>query len=197
MKYRLLSGTGVYVSELCLGAMTFGGNVGTWKAIGALDQNGVNALVHRALDAGVNFFDTANIYAYGESETLLGTALEGRRADIILATKVRGRMGKGVNQVGLSRAHIFQQVEDSLKRLRTDYIDLYQTHSYDPDTDMEETLRALDDLVRSGKVRYIGCSNLAAWQLMKALGISRQHGSRPFARPSRTIRSAAAIWNAR
>jgi aryl-alcohol dehydrogenase-like predicted oxidoreductase len=179
MKYRLLSGTGVYVSELCLGAMTFGGE-GVWKVIGALDQKGVTGLVHRALDAGVNFFDTANMYAYGESETLLGHALEGRRGDVILATKVRGRMGKGVNQVGLSRVHIFNEVEASLKRLRTDYIDLYQTHSLDPETDIEETLRALDDLVRAGKVRYIGCSNLSAWQVMKALGISRQRGLAEF-----------------
>jgi aryl-alcohol dehydrogenase-like predicted oxidoreductase len=180
MKYRLLSGTGVYVSELCLGAMSFGGEGQVWKAIGALDQKGVDALVHRSLDAGVNFFDTANMYAYGDSETLLGRALEGRRQDVILATKVRGRMGKGVNQVGLSRVHIFQQVEQSLRRLKTDYIDLYQTHSLDALTDFEETLRALDDLVRAGKVRYIGCSNLAAWQIMKALGISRQNGLAQF-----------------
>jgi aryl-alcohol dehydrogenase-like predicted oxidoreductase len=179
MKYRLLSGTGVYVSELCMGAMTFGGE-GVWKVIGAVDQGGVTQLVHRALDAGVNFFDTANMYAYGESETLLGKALEGRRAEVILATKVRGRMGSGVNQVGLSRVHIFQEVEASLKRLRTDYIDLYQTHSFDPFTDLEETLEALDDLVRAGKVRYLGCSNLAAWQIMKALGISRKNGLAEF-----------------
>jgi aryl-alcohol dehydrogenase-like predicted oxidoreductase len=130
--------------------------------------------VHRALDAGINFIDTANVYAAGESETLVGKAIAGRRHDLVLATKVRGRMGPGANQVGLSRLHIVQSVEASLKRLGTDYIDLYQIHRSDPVTNIEETLRALDDLVRAGKVRYIGCSNLPAWQLMKALGISRE-----------------------
>jgi aryl-alcohol dehydrogenase-like predicted oxidoreductase len=180
MKYRPLSGTGVFVSELCLGAMSFGGEGPAWKAIGALDQKTVTELCHRALDAGINFVDTANMYAYGESESLVGKALEGRRAGVILATKVRGRMGEGVNEVGLSRVHIFQQIEASLKRLRTDHVDLYQIHSFDPFTDLSETLRALDDLVRAGKVRYIGCSNLAAWQVMKALGLSRQHGLAEF-----------------
>src|SRR5437588_5158390 len=175
MRYRSLSNTGVFVSELCLGTMTFGGEGVVWQTIGAIDQNAVDQLVHRALDAGVNFFDTANMYSAGQSEVMLGKALHGRRSDVIIATKVCARMGKGPNQVGLSRLHIMHEVEASLKRLGTDFVDLYQIHTFDPLTPMEETLRALDDLVRAGKVRYIGCSNLAAWQLMKAIGLSRQN----------------------
>ena len=174
MKLRQLADTGVFVSELCLGAMTFGGRGQQWQVIGGLEQADVDAIVHRALDGGINFIDTANVYSAGESETLVGRSLEGRRQGVVLATKVRGRMGKGPNEVGLSRLHIMESVEASLKRLNTDYIDLYQIHRFDPLTDMADTLRALDDLVRAGKVRYIGCSNLAAWQLMKALGISRE-----------------------
>src|SRR6516225_6752902 len=128
MKYRLLADTGVYVSELCLGAMTFGGRGQMWEVIGGIDQPEVDAIVNRALDAGINFIDTANVYAAGESETMLGKALGMRRHDIIVATKVRGRTGPGPNQVGLSRAHIIDAVEASLKRLGTDYIDLYQIH---------------------------------------------------------------------
>src|SRR5436190_5899622 len=173
MKFRQLADTGVFVSELCLGAMTFGGRGQQWQMIGGLGQNEVDGIVHRALEGGVNFIDTADVYSAGESETLLGRALAGRRQEVVLATKVRGRMGKGVNQVGLSRLHIVEAVDASLKRLGTDYIDLYQIHRFDPLTAMEDTLRALDDLVRSGKVRYVGCSNLLAWQLMKALSISR------------------------
>ena len=176
MKFRQLADTGVFVSELCLGTMTFGGTGQIWEVMGALDQAGADAIVHRALDAGINFIDTADVYAAGESETLVGKAIAGRRHDIVLATKVRGRMGPGPNQVGLSRLHIVESVEASLKRLNTDYIDLYQIHRADPLTNLEDTLRALDDLVRAGKVRYIGSSNLPAWQLMKALAISRaQH----------------------
>jgi aryl-alcohol dehydrogenase-like predicted oxidoreductase len=174
MKFRQLADTGVFVSELCLGTMTFGGVGQIWEVMGALDQNAADAIVHRALDAGINFIDTANVYAAGESEKLVGQAIAGRRHEIVLATKVRGRMGPGPNQVGLSRLHIVESVEASLKRLNTDYIDLYQIHRSDPVANIEDTLRALDDLVRAGKVRYIGCSNLPAWQLMKALGISRE-----------------------
>ena len=173
MKFRQLADTGVFVSELCLGAMTFGGRGQQWQVIGGLDQADVDAIVHRAIDSGINFIDTANVYSAGESETLLGRALGPRRHDVVVATKVRGRMGKGVNQVGLSRLHITESVDASLKRLGTDYIDLYQIHRFDPLTNLEDTLRGLDDLVHAGKVRYIGCSNLAAWQVMKALGISR------------------------
>jgi aryl-alcohol dehydrogenase-like predicted oxidoreductase len=179
MKYRLLANTGIYVSELCLGAMTFGGS-GVFKAIGALGQEEADALVHRSLDAGINFFDTANVYSVGQSEEILGKALGARRPDVIVATKVRGRMGKGPNQIGLSRVHIMQECDASLRRLGTDYIDLYQIHGHDPETDIQETLGALNDLVRAGKVRYIGCSNLTAWRLMKALGISRQQGLAEF-----------------
>jgi aryl-alcohol dehydrogenase-like predicted oxidoreductase len=176
MKYRPLADTGVFVSELCLGTMTFGGSGSFWGTIGGLDQSAATALVHRALDAGVNFIDTANVYADGESETMVGQALKGRRHEVVLATKVRGRMGPGPNQVGLSRLHIIEAVEASLNRLATDYIDLYQIHRPDELTSLEDTLRALDDLVRAGKVRYIGCSNLEAWVMMKALGISQaQH----------------------
>lgn len=179
MKYRQFSDTGVFVSELCFGAMTFGGK-GIWEVVGTTGQEEANALVGHALDAGINFFDTANVYSNGEAEQILGKALGNRRKDIILATKVRSRMGQGPNEVGLSRVHIMQQVEASLHRLGTDYIDLYQIHSFDPLTALEDTLRTLDDLVRTGKVRYIGCSNLAAWQIMKSLGISQQHSLEPF-----------------
>ena len=176
MKYRPLADTGVFVSELCLGAMTFGGRGGMWDVIAGLDQGGVDAIVHRALDAGITFIDTADVYALGESETLLGKSLGGRRHEVVLATKVRGRMGRGPNDVGLSRLHIMQAVEASLTRLGTDYIDLYQIHRFDTLTNLEDTMRALDDLVRAGKGRYVGCSNLSAWQIMKSLGISRaQH----------------------
>jgi aryl-alcohol dehydrogenase-like predicted oxidoreductase len=180
MKYRQLADTGVFVSELCLGAMTFGGSGQIWQVIGGLDQTVADGIVHRALDAGVNFIDTANVYSAGESETMVGKAIAGRRQDVVLATKVRGRMGPGPNQVGLSRLHIVESVEASLKRLNTDYIDLYQIHRFDPLTNIEDTLRALDDLVRAGKVRYIGCSNLWAWQLMKALAVSRQQNLERF-----------------
>ena len=180
MEYRALADTGVFVSELCLGAMTFGGRGGVWEMIGGLDQAEVDAIVGRSLEAGINFVDTADVYALGESETMVGKALKGRRHEVVLATKVRGRMGMGPNQVGLSRLHIMEGVEASLKRLGTDYIDLYQIHRTDPYTDIEETLRALDDLVRQGKVRYIGCSNLPAWQLMKALAVSDGSGLERF-----------------
>ncbi len=175
MNYRMLGRTGLYVSELCFGAMTFGGE-GYWKAIGSHGQSEADALVGRCLEAGINFFDTADIYSNGQSEQLLGKALGARRKDVILATKVRGRTGPGINEVGLSRGHIMDSVHASLKRLGTDYIDLYQIHGYDVVTPLDETLRALDDLVRQGKVRYLGASNLAAWHLMKALGISEHRG---------------------
>jgi aryl-alcohol dehydrogenase-like predicted oxidoreductase len=180
VKYRVLADTGVFVSELCLGAMTFGGRGQMWETIGGLDQAEVDALVSRSLEAGINFIDTANVYSAGESETMTGKALKGRRHEVVLATKVRGRTGTGANEVGLSRLSIMQSVEASLKRLGTDYIDLYQIHRPDALTNIEDTLRALDDLVRQGKVRYIGCSNLPAWQLMKALAISRAEGVERF-----------------
>jgi len=177
MKYNLLGNTGLKVSELCLGTMTFGGK-GYFKVVGELDQPAIDTLMKRSVDAGINFIDTANVYSEGLSEELTGRAVRNlglNRDSLVIATKVRGKMGEGPNDSGLTRKHIMQQAEASLKRLNIDYIDLYQIHGYDPLTPLEETLRALDDLVRSGKVRYIGCSNLAAWQLMKAVGYSTYH----------------------
>ncbi len=177
MKYNLLGNTGLKVSELCFGTMTFGGK-GLFKAIGSLGQEPVDALMKKAIDGGINFIDTANVYSEGMSEELTGQSIRNlglHRDDLVLATKVRGKMGDLPNDSGLTRKHIIQQAEASLRRLQIDYIDLYQIHSYDPLTPLEETLSALDDLVRSGKVRYIGASNLAAWQLMKALGHSEHH----------------------
>ena len=171
MKYKLLGNTGLKVSELCLGTMTFGGK-GWAKMIGTLDQAAVDTIVKRSIDAGINFIDTANVYSEGWSEELTGQSVKNlglNRDDLVIATKVRGQMGQGPNDSGLTRKHILRQVEASLKRLGTDYIDLYQIHSFDPLTPWQETMWALDDLVKSGKVRYIGASNLAAWQLMKAL----------------------------
>ncbi len=171
MNYRPLGRTGLRVSELCFGTMTFGGE-GMYKVIGETAQAEADRLVGRCLDEGINFFDTADTYSGGRSEQILGRALGARRQEIVVATKVRGRVGPGPNDVGLSRGHIMDSVEHSLRRLGTDYIDLYQIHGYDALSPWDETLRALDDLVRAGKVRYIGASNLAAWHLMKALGIS-------------------------
>ncbi len=179
MKMRFLGNSGVKVSELCFGAMTFGGK-GYWKVIGELEQKDANELVNIALEAGVNFFDTADVYSEGLAEEMLGKALGKHRKEIILATKVRGRTGNGPNEVGLSRHHIIENCNASLKRLGTDYIDLYQLHSFDPYTPQEETLRALDDLVRAGKVRYIGASNHSGWQLMKALAISDKQNLEKF-----------------
>ncbi|WKN46003.1 aldo/keto reductase [Tunicatimonas pelagia] len=172
MKYNILGNTGLLVSELCLGTMTFGGR-GYWTAIGTLEQEPVNQLVKRSIDAGINFIDTANVYSEGLSEEMTGRAIRNLGLDrhsLVLATKVRGAMGNGPNQTGLSRGHIMWQIDESLRRLDTDYIDLYQIHGFDTFVPLEETMRALDDIVRSGKVRYIGCSNLAAWQIMKAQG---------------------------
>ncbi|GAB4022304.1 aldo/keto reductase [Spirosoma koreense] len=178
MKYNPLGNTGVLVSEICLGTMTFGGS-GYWKAMGELQQNAVNDIVKTAVDNGINFIDTANVYSFGESERLLGQAIQSlglSRDELVIATKVRGRMGEGKNQVGLGRLQIMQQLDGSLKRLQTDHVDLYQIHGFDPLTPLEETMRGLEDVVRSGKVRYIGCSNLAAWQVMKANGIAEKNG---------------------
>lgn len=178
MNYNQLGNTGVLVSEICLGTMTFGGD-GYWKAMGELQQDAVNDIVKTAVDHGVNFIDTANVYSFGQSETLLGQSLKSlglSRNELVIATKVRGRMGEGKNQVGLGRLQIMQQLEDSLQRLQLDHIDLYQIHGFDPMTPLEETMRGLEDVVRSGKVRYIGCSNLAAWQVMKANGIAEKNG---------------------
>jgi len=176
MHYRTLGRTGLFVSELCFGSMTFGGKGGIWEKIGDTAQREADQLIALALDAGINFFDTADVYSEGESERILGKALGSRRRNIVLASKVRGRMGPGPNEVGLSRAHIMASVDASLRRLGTDWLDLYQIHGYDPLTPLDETIRALDEVVRSGKVRYLGCSNLAAWQIAKANGLAAMHG---------------------
>lgn len=177
MKYRFLGNTGLKVSELCMGTMTFGQG---FFGIGEVAQEGATAIVKRALEGGINFFDTADIYSTGESEQLLGGALRElgvNRDSVVIATKIRGGMGDGgpaydTNNVGLSRKHIIAGCEASLKRLGTDHIDLYQIHGPDPRTPVEETMRALEDLVRAGKVRYVGCSNLTAWQIMKHNGFA-------------------------
>lgn len=169
MEYRSLGRTGVKVSELCLGAMMFGKN-------GNPDHEDCIRIIHRALDAGINFIDTANVYSRGESEEIVGKALKGRRHQVVLATKVHGAMGDGPNDRGNSRLHIMREVENSLRRLGTDYIDLYQIHRPDPTVPIDETLRALDDLVRQGKVRYVGSSTYRAWQLMEALWTSDRLG---------------------
>lgn len=177
MKYNQLGRTGLFVSEICLGTMTFGpvGENGNWGQIAGVDQAGAEKLVEKSIAAGVNFFDTANVYSFGESERILGQALTNlgvAREDVVLATKVHGPMGKGANQRGSSRGHIMDAVERSLENLQVDHIDLYQLHGTDTVTPIEETLRALDDLVASGMVRYIGVSNWQAWRIAKALGIS-------------------------
>jgi aryl-alcohol dehydrogenase-like predicted oxidoreductase len=177
MRYQLLGQTGLYVSELCLGTMTYGGGKGIWESIGTLQQDAVNEQVRFAVDAGINFIDTANVYHTGQSEMLLGQSLKAlslKREDLIVATKATGSMDDTPNGRGQSRHHLFNQVDASLKRLQLDYIDLYQFHGFDPLTPFEESLSAMNDLVRSGRVRYIGLCNMAAWQIMKALSISER-----------------------
>jgi len=175
MRYRTLGPSGLLVSELCLGTMTFGGTDGMWGQIGQLRQPEADALVKTALEAGINFIDTANVYAGGESERILGQSLRNLgipRDDVVIATKVLGPMGEGPNAGGASRAHILAQAKASLSRLQMDHIDLYQIHGFDPLTPITETLEALDTLVRQGHVRYLGLSNWAAWQIVKAVGIT-------------------------
>lgn len=175
MEYRRLGSSGLFVSALTLGTMTFGGQ-GGFRKVGSTDVAGARRHVDMCLEAGVNLFDTANIYSAGESEELLGEAIAGRRDELLLATKVRMSVGDGPNDTGLSRHHIIRQCEESLRRLGTEHIDLYQVHEWDGLTPLEETLEALDTLVRSGKVRYVGSSNYSGWQLMKALGVSDRLG---------------------
>ena len=178
MKYNQLGKTGVFVSELCLGAMTFGGK-GYWQAIGQLQQDEVNKLIKTAIDKGINFIDTANAYSEGLSEIMLGKALKSldiHRQHVVIATKLRIRMGTGANQVGLSRLHIADSVNDSLQRLDMDHIDLLYIHGVDPLTPLEETMRGLEDVVRAGKVRYLGISNHPAWMVTKANGIAEKMG---------------------
>jgi aryl-alcohol dehydrogenase-like predicted oxidoreductase len=177
MHYRKLGGSGLLVSELCLGTNMFGGkDLEFWKDLGGLEQPSVNAVVAAAIEGGVNFIDTADGYANGQSELCVGRALKELnidRSSIVVCTKGGMRMSAGINGEGASRAHLVHACENSLKRLGTDYIDLYMVHVFDPATPLEETLLALDDLQRTGKIRYVGCSNFAAWELMKALGISK------------------------
>jgi aryl-alcohol dehydrogenase-like predicted oxidoreductase len=179
VKYNQLGNTGLFVSEICLGTMTFG-TFGQFKQVlGEVDQKGATAFVARAIEAGVNFLDTADVYSAGNSEKLTGQALKDvgiKRSDVVIATKCYGRMGPGPNDIGASRGHIMDSVSRSLERLQTDHIDLYQIHATDIVTPVEETMRALDDLTRQGMVRYVGCSNWQAWKIMKAQGISAHHG---------------------
>ncbi|SOC54589.1 Predicted oxidoreductase [Chromohalobacter canadensis] len=182
MRMRKFGSSGLFVSELCLGAMTFGGTGGLWGRVGQLDQDDADALVGCALEVGINFFDTANVYADGRSETMLGQSLRNlgvARDDVVIATKVASPMRQGLNNRGASRRHILSECHASLKRLGLTYVDLYQIHAFDPTTPIEETLEALDTLVRAGDVRYIGLSNWAAWQIMKALGIARARNLAP------------------
>src|SRR5829696_2907540 len=171
MDYRPLGHSGLRVSALTLGTMTFGGR-DKFANVGSTDVEGATRQLDMCLDAGVNLVDTADVYSAGLAEEIVGKALKGRRDRVLLATKARMPMGDGPNDAGLSRHHLIRGCEASLRRLGTDYVDLYQVHEWDGVTPMEETLRALDDLVRSGKVRYVGCSNFAGWQMSKALGVS-------------------------
>jgi aryl-alcohol dehydrogenase-like predicted oxidoreductase len=181
MRYNQLGRTGLFVSEICLGSMTFGesGGAGIWGAIAGVDQKATNKIVERSLAAGVNFIDTADVYSFGRSEQSVGQALKDlsvRREDVVIATKFLGETGAKPNDRGASRGHIMDSVKGSLERLQTDHIDLYQIHGTDVVTPIEETLRALDDLVSLGMVRYIGLSNWQAWRIAKALGVSEQRG---------------------
>jgi aryl-alcohol dehydrogenase-like predicted oxidoreductase len=180
MRYTRFGSTGLFVSELCLGTMTFGGGeTGIWSQIGRLEQGEVDALVSRAIDAGINFIDTANVYSEGRSEILTGQALKNlgiARDRVVVATKVFGQTDAGPNGRGVSRYHVMEAVKASLTRLQLDHIDLYQIHGFDPATPIEEALLALDTLVQQGHVRYLGVSNWAAWQIVKALGISERRG---------------------
>ena len=179
MRNKPLGRTGLFVSELCLGTMTFGGSTGIWHQIGDLNQADAERLIGQAIDAGINFIDTADVYAGGASEQITGQALKNLkvpRENVVVATKVFGDTGPGPNARGASRSHILDCVKASLQRLQLDHIDLYQIHGFDNATPIEETVRALDQLVRHGHVRYVGVSNWAAWQIVKALGIAEKLG---------------------
>ena len=183
MRYNQFGNTGLIVSELCLGAMTFGTKPGRFGHIHGLDQDDATALVRQALDAGINMIDTANVYTVGQSEEFVGGALKAlgvRRSDVVIATKAMGAMGEGRNDSGIGRKHLLDQIDASLARRQLDHVDLYQIHGWDPVTPMEEALGALNDIVRSGRARYVGVSNWAAWQIVKALGISERRGFAKF-----------------
>lgn len=174
MRYRFLGNSGLQVSEICFGVMTFTGKKG-WTHLGTQEQKDADRLTALAIDKGVNFFDTADVYSNGISESMLGKALGAKRKDVVVATKGEGRMGSGPNDEGHSRKHLIKACEDSLKRLNTDYIDLYQVHSFDFMTPLEEMMLTLDQLVKDGKVRYIGISNFFAWQIMKLMSVSEKN----------------------
>jgi len=176
MEYRLLGGSGLKVPVLSFGTATFGGTNEFFRVWGSTDVEEARRLIDISLEAGVNLFDTADVYSDGTSEEILGQAISGKRDDLLIATKASFRTGPGANDVGTSRHHLVRACEASLRRLKTDYIDLYQLHGFDALTPIEETLSALDDLVRSGKVRYIACSNFSGWHLMKSLSISERYG---------------------
>ena len=179
MEYRQLGRSGLRISTLTLGTMSFG-DAGAGAPVGSVDLAGARRQIDMCLDAGVNLIDTADVYGQGRSEEIVGEALQGRRDQVLLATKARMPMGDGPNDAGLSRHHLIEGCEASLRRLRTDYVDLYQVHEWDGHTPLEETLDTLDGLVRAGKVRYVGCSNYAGWQLAKALGIADRLGLQRF-----------------
>jgi len=182
MKYNFLGNTGLLVSEICFGTMTFGGK-GMWEAIGRIQQKEVNELMKTVVDSGINFIDTANVYSIGESEKLLGQSIKDlglSRNELVIATKVRGKMGEGKNDVGLSRYHIFNSVDESLKRLQLDHIDILYVHGVDRRTPVEEIVRTLNDIVLTGKVRYVAVCNWPSWMVMKALGIAEKHGWNKF-----------------
>lgn len=175
MRYHRLGTTGLFVSELCLGTMTFGKPEAKYAAAGGLEEREVKAIMGRAFSAGINFIDTADVYSGGQAERLIGRAVRTlgvKRSDLVIATKAGHATGSGPNEAGNSRVHLMRQVKESLRRLDTDYIDLYQLHGWDPATPIDEALRALEDMVTQGYVRYVGVSNWAAWQVAKALGVS-------------------------
>ena len=183
MRYKMLGRTGLFVSEMCLGTMTFGENRGPYGAAGWIGEADALSIIRRGFDAGINFVDTANVYAQGRSEEIVGRAIGTlglARHDVVIATKAEHPVGNGPNNAGATRHHLIHQVQQSLVRLGTDYIDHYQLHGFDPETPLEETIRALEDLVRQGAIRYVGVSNWAAWQVMKALGIAERLNASPF-----------------
>ena len=200
MRYRKLGNTGLIVSEMCLGAMTFGSGEGMWATVAGVTQDNVTELIKTAFDRGINFIDSADFYSNGGSEVITGNALRMLgvpRDSYVLATKVLLRMGPGHNQIGLSRYHIMESINASLKRLQVDHIDLYQIHGRDPFTPLEETLDALHDCVRAGKVRYIGLCNLSAWEIAKSLWISDKKNLARFESLQIITRSSGATSNAR
>jgi len=195
MQYIRLGETGLVVSRLAFGSMTFGSAAGPFTSVYKVDQAGADALVARAIDTGINFFNSADVYAGGESERILGKAIGTKRKEVVIATKVGNRMGPALVETGLSRRHILEAVNGSLTRLGTDYIDVYLVHKVDAITPVEETIEALEDVVRQGKVRYVGFSNWPAWMAAKAVGIQRARGWSQFAPPRCTTPCSAAISN--